>query len=327
MQYRNYCAAIKQLLGDSELKPEFVAHDLHPNYLSTRLALQMGLPTIGVQHHHAHVVSVMAERRIVKPVIGICCDGVGLGTDHAAWGCEILHCRMDKFTRLGHLEYFPLLGGDAAAIETWRPALALVQQAFGELWQRETAESFDRVPEAVLNGVARLNQTKLPVPQTSSLGRVFDGVSFLLGLCNKNETEAQAAIALENAARDDESDPYPYETRAGPEGIRMSLAGAVRAILHDRMRRAPCSLIASRFHETVARMLVATADMAAEQTGVRTIVLAGGCFANRRLRSRVIALLQRAQFQVVVPERVPMGDAGLALGQAVVAAAILERAG
>jgi hydrogenase maturation protein HypF len=152
-------------------------------------------------------------------------------------------------------------------------------------------------------------------------------VSFLLGLCDKNTYEAQAAIQLENAAGHEEVEPYPYETRTSQEGLRMSLSAAVRAILRDRANGAPRSLIASRFHETVARMLASTAIMAAEQAGVRTIVLAGGCFANRRLRSRVINLLHRAHFQVVIPNRLSFGDAGLALGQAVIAAAIHERTG
>ena len=326
-QFRKYWEAVDGLARTARLKPRIVVHDLHPNYLSTRLAMNLGLPTIGVQHHHAHVVSVMADQRITHRVIGICCDGVGFGTDHASWGCEILDCRLHDFKRLGHLDYFPLLGGDAAAMETWRPALAMVQQALGEQWRLHAGNWFDRVPENVLLGMAALARSKLPIPQSSSLGRVFDGVSFLLGLCDKNAYEAQAAIELENAATHDDVEPYPYETRTSQEGLCMSLSAAVRAILRDLARRASYRLIASRFHETVARLLASTAALAAEQAGLQTIVLSGGCFANARLRQSVMTQLQRAGFRVVVPTRVSLGDAGLALGQAVIAAAIHERTG
>jgi hydrogenase maturation protein HypF len=321
-RYRAYCDVIDGLTEQLGSNAKLVAHDLHPNYLSTRLALRMGLPTIGVQHHHAHIVSVMAEQRLTKPVIGICCDGAGFGTDDALWGCEVMHCHAGGFKRMGHLEYFPLLGDDAAAIETWRPALALVQQALGDDWRHATSRQFSLTPQDELNALSRLLESKLPLHQTSSLGRVFDGVSFLLGICNKNTHEAEAAIALERATTCEHVDPYPYETRAGRDGVLMSLSPALRAILCDSRDRVPVSRIANRFHESVARMLAATAIMAAEEVGVRTIVLAGGCFANAHLRTRVTSRLQQRHYDVAVPLRLPFGDAALALGQAVVGAAM-----
>ncbi|MEK6643115.1 MAG: hypothetical protein AABZ08_04345 [Planctomycetota bacterium] len=321
-QYRAYCKMIDGLIEALGSNAKLVAHDLHPNYLSTRLAQRMGLPTIGVQHHHAHIVSVMAEQRLTKPVIGICCDGAGFGTDDATWGCEVMYCQAGGFKRMGHLDYFPLLGDDAAAIETWRPALALAQQAIGEDWRHMTTSLFSRVSVDELNALSRLAKSTIPLHQTSSLGRVFDGVSYLLGLCDKNTHEAEAAIALERAATCDHVEPYPYETRAGRDGVRMSLSPALRTILSECHDGVPVSLIASRFHETVARMLSATAVIAAEEAGVRTIVLAGGCFANARLRTRVTSRLQQRHYDVAVPLRLPFGDAALALGQAVVGAAM-----
>ncbi len=320
--YRAYCKVIADLAEEMGSNAKWVAHDLHSNYLSTRLAQRMGLPTIGVQHHHAHIVSVMAEQRLTKPVIGICCDGAGFGTDDATWGCEVMYCHAGGFKRMGHLEYFPLLGDDAAAIETWRPALALVQQALGDDWRHTTSRQFSFAPQDELNALARLSESKLPLHQTSSLGRVFDGVSFLLGLCNKNTHEAEAAIALERATTCDHVEPYPYETRAGRDGVLMSLSPALRAILCDSRDHVPVSQIANRFHESVARMLAATAIMAAEEAGVRTIVLAGGCFANAHLRTRVTSRLQQRRYDVAVPLRLPFGDAALALGQAVAGAAM-----
>lgn len=324
--YRTFCGMVGQLMTSPQ-RPELIAHDLHPGFLSTRFARELGLPTIAVQHHHAHICSVLAEHNVFEPVIGICCDGVGYGQDHASWGCEVLRCQPGEFHRMGHLEYFPLLGGDAAAIDTWRPAYALLRQAFEGHPSADASSIFLRIPPADFELLKKLAASELSLPMTSSLGRVFDAMSFLLGLCDRNTHEAQAAIALERAATDTASEAYPYETRMSADGITMSLLAAIRVVLMELNTGVSIGLIASRFHETVARMLSATAMMAAEQSGIETIAVSGGCFANKRLLDRVTQRLQQRHLRVLCPMRLSCGDAGLSLGQAVAAAAIHARAG
>lgn len=325
--YRKFIALIDELSRQWHFRPDVIAHDLHPRYMSTQYAEGTGLRKIGVQHHHAHIVAVMAEWRQDQPVVGICCDGVGYGSDGAAWGCEVLYGDAADFSRAGHLEYFPLIGGDAAAVETCRPAAALLRQAFGGDWREHLTPSFQTVPARDLELFERLMTAPTRSQMTSSLGRVFDGVSFLLGLCAKNEREAQAAIALDSAAANGPAEPYPYETTADHGSFKMSTAPAVRAMVQDVKAGAAASVISARFHETIARMLAATAEMACAKHGVATVVLSGGCFANQRLRARLIERLERRRLRVLSPRLVSCGDAALALGQAVAAAARLERAG
>lgn len=319
--YRNYLAAITHLQQERGIKPEVIAHDLHPLYVSTRYARTCGLPAVAVQHHHAHLVSVMAEWRMEKPVVGICCDGVGYGTDGAAWGCEILKCSLADFERVGHLEYFPLIGGDAAAVDTRRPALALLQQAYGSSWREHLTPSFHQMASTELDFLERQAVMRVNCPMTSSLGRVFDGVSFLLGLCDRNEREAQAAIALDSAAQSGSVEAYPYATTADNGMIIMSMAPVVRAIVQDVCHGRPAGEISARFHETLARMLTAAAEIACERHSLGTVALSGGCFANKRLLGRVTERLEKRHLRVLSPRHVSCGDPGLALGQAVVAVA------
>lgn len=325
--YRQYVELVGKWESQREFYPDVVAHDMHPLYMSTRFAQTLRLPTIAVQHHHAHIVSVMAEQGVEGPAVGICCDGVGYGTDGAAWGCEIMACDASGFERLAHLNYFPLIGGDAAAVQTWRPAAALMAQAYGDGWMDAYAPVFARLDRRELVTCQRVIKSGFNAPMTSSLGRVFDGVSFLLGLCDKNEREAQAAIALEAAAVGDDVEPYPYETTTTSGSFKMSIVPMVRSIVEDLRAGADVGTMSARFHETLARMLSASALMSCSLTGAPAVVLSGGCFANKRLRGRLIDRLRMRDIKVVTPDRVSCGDAGLALGQAVIAAAMRERSG
>ncbi len=324
--YRLFVRTIEQLRQQFHFSPVLVAHDLHPLYLSTRSALTMGVPTVAIQHHHAHLVSVMADWDATEPLIGICCDGVGYGSDGAAWGCEVMRCSRASFERLGHLEYFPLPGADAAAIENWRPAAALLRQAFGSRWTHHLTDAFLRVGPKDLDRLARMIEGGLNAPMTSSLGRVFDGVSFLLGLCDRNDREAQAAIALEAAAATETTEAYPYEAVAVEGSVNMSLAPTIRAIVKDQREQKDSGYVSARFHETIAQMLAATAVKVCEMCGLHVVALSGGCFNNRRLLARLTELLDRRHLTILCPRRVPYSDACLALGQAVAAAAIHQGA-
>lgn len=319
--YRAFRDQVSILSLRGSFVPALVAHDLHPLYVSTHYARELGLPLVAVQHHHAHIVSVMAEYQVQGPVIGICCDGIGFGDDGAAWGCEIMHCTPGAYHREGHLEYFPLLGGDAAATDTWRSAFAIVEQAKGRC---EGISAFERVPAEQIDVMRRLSCSLINAPPTSSLGRVFDGVSFLLGLCDHNDSPGQAAMALEQIASSQRVNSYPYQTTVEPDGMLMSLAPMIRAILREINQHEDLGVISARFHETVARMLAAAAQIAAERNSAPTIILSGGCFANKLLRELTRGLLEKRRLTVLTARRVPVGDAGIALGQAVAAAAMLE---
>lgn len=330
--YRRFRDAVNAVLDDQRGRIRVIAHDLHPQYMTTHLARTLNLPRVPVQHHHAHLVSVMADWGIESPAVGICCDGVGYGSDGAAWGCEVMWCSRERFDRVGHLDYFPLIGGDRAAVENWRPAAAMLQQAYGNEWRRRLTPSFRDVPEDAIDLADALAlrgggaERFLNAPRCSSLGRVFDGVSYLLGLCDRNDRPAQAAIALEAAADSGRCDPYAYAVNIENGRIRMSLAPATRSIVRDFSCGNSVGAISARFHETVISMLATAARTACEKFDESTVVLSGGCFANRRLREGIVARLENLRLRVFLPRRVAVGDAGLSLGQAVVAAACREEA-
>ncbi len=321
--FRHFVRAIDRLKELCGFEPDAVACDLHPRYLATEYARRLGLPLVAVQHHHAHIAGVMAEWGEVGPVVGLSCDGTGYGTDGAIWGCEVLLCERGDFERLGHLEYFPLVGGDRAALETWRPAAALLRAAYGAGW-REIAEDLyaQRRPRGADATFEQQIARGVNAPPTSSLGRVFDAVSFLLGLCSYNRHEAEAAMALEAAAATEPLavEPFAFDISDTGSGLHLSLLPAIREITAARQRGDNTAAIAARFHETVARLLAAAAGQASQQHGVATVGLSGGCFANRRLLTRLVELLEADGRQVLYHRQVPPGDGGLALGQAFVAA-------
>jgi hydrogenase maturation protein HypF len=320
-EYRRYVRAIDGLISSTGIQPRVAAHDLHPSYLSSQYARGCGIRRIAVQHHHAHIAAVAADRGVSGPLVGVCCDGVGLGTDGAAWGCEVLLCDGGQFKRFGHLEYFHLIGGDAAAIENWRPAAGLVYQAFGSDWRTYLPANFRELSDEAIQLADRAFDDKLNTHLTSSLGRVFDGVSFLLGLSRRNETPAGAATALERAATTQSVAPYPYETTKIGRSVRMSVAPMIRGVVRDIQAAAPAGVVSARVHESIARMLATSAALACEVGGTSRVVLSGGCFANRRLLARVGERLNAQHLQVLTPRRISFGDANIALGQAVVAAA------
>ncbi len=324
--YRHFARAIERLEALSRFEPELVACDMHPRYLSTMYARQRKLPWVEVQHHHAHVASVMAEWGRRGPVLGLSCDGTGYGPDGTIWGGELLLCEKGEFARVGHLACFPLVGGDLAAVETWRPAAALVRGAFGDAWREVVVELSDLGGGGVTCGEVELFSRQaargLNAVMTSSLGRVFDGVAFLLGLCARNRHEAEAAMALEAAARRVARipPPYPYAIEERPEGLVMSLSPGLRELVGARRAGEAVEALAARFHATVVGMLVEAAGVACERHGVDQVVITGGCFANRILAEGVAGGLMGKSLRVCYPRRFPAGDGGVALGQAYVAA-------
>jgi hydrogenase maturation protein HypF len=303
-----------------DIEPGAVAYDLHPDYLATQYALGLGLPhAIGVQHHHAHIASVLAEHGLAAPLIGVAADGTGYGTDGAIWGCEVMIADLIGFERVAHLAYVPLPGGAQAVRQPWRMAAAYLAQAYGEAFldlEIAFVRRLDRVRWQVL---AQMIVKDINSPPASSLGRLFDAVAALLCLHGEVVYEGQAAIELEMRAEPDQHS-YPFAIGAGRPAI-LDVVPMIQAIVEDLQRGVPVARIAGRFHRTVAELLAAACLLVREQTGLTSVALSGGSFQNRTLLEQLAARLSELEFQVYLNRRVPPNDGGLSFGQLAVAAA------
>lgn len=308
--------------------PGVVAHDLHPDYLATKAALALGLPTVAVQHHHAHIASVLAEHGRSDTVIGVAADGTGYGDDGAIWGGEILLADLRSYRRLAHLRTVPLPGGDRAVREPWRVAAALLHQQYGDDWQHLPISFAKRIDGARWRVLAQMIGRGLNSPPTSSMGRLFDAVAALLGLRDVVLYEGQAAIELETAAwqarrAPDASAAYPLPLLPGAPA-QFDTGALLAALLADTQRGVATPLIALRFHRSVAAALADACATLAAQHSVGTVALSGGVFQNRLLLGLLSDDLRRRGLEVLLNRQVPPNDGGLSLGQAAIAAAMQE---
>jgi hydrogenase maturation protein HypF len=300
-------------------RPQLVACDMHPGYLSTqwaeRFASSHGLPLRRVQHHHAHVAAVLAEHRCApdRRVIGLVCDGTGYGDDGAIWGCEVFAASAVDYERLAHLRYSPLPGGDAAIRHPFRSALAHLWDA-GIDWDDDLpcAAACDAQTKTVLR---RQLERNLHCARSSSLGRLFDALASLLGVRHSVTYEAQAAVELQALAECAPAEDSPWDVPTDLDA-RPLLHAAVRDVRAgvDRAR------IARRAHTAVARMLVHACVAARERTHLETVALSGGVFQNTLLLEDVLSLLDACGFEMLWHRAVPSNDGGIALGQALIAA-------
>ncbi|MBX3609054.1 MAG: carbamoyltransferase HypF [Hydrogenophaga sp.] len=318
-------ASLRALIAQAEAAGtpvQRIAHDLHPDFFSTqlarRLADELGVPAIGVQHHHAHLAAVLAEHGLHEPVVGLALDGVGLGTDGQAWGGELLWLHAANWRRLGHLRPLALPGGDRAAREPWRMAASALH-ALGR-GAEIPARFAPLVGEPLARGVQQLLDRGLQSPPSTGAGRWFDAAAAALGLCVRQQDEAQAPMALEQAAARALAAgvPVTHQVRdVGPEQVLdwQPLLSPLFDVLPRDVDRA-----ALGFHLALADALVAWAVTAARVQRVRHVALGGGCFFNRILSERVTQGLRDAGLHVLTTGGHGCGDAGLALGQAWVAA-------
>ncbi len=307
------------------IRPEAIAHDLHPDYLSTQWAMnQHGIEKVAVQHHHAHVASCMAEHGIVEPVIGVACDGIGLGTDGAIWGCEFMIATYDEFERKAHLAYVPMPGGDAATKEPWRMTATYLYLALGEDFVDRHIPFCRRLDRRAWEFVKRMIERKVNTPLTSSCGRLFDAVASLLGLRDKVSFEGQAAMELEQiAGEEDGLGSYEFEL-GGSGGIKqISVLPMFKQIVGELERGVSDAVIARKFHNTVADFMVEVCRFIGKETGLSKVVLSGGTFQNILLLKLLLLRLQGLGFEVFCHNKVPPNDGGIALGQAMVANARL----
>ncbi|MFL6059506.1 MAG: carbamoyltransferase HypF [Rubrobacteraceae bacterium] len=311
-----------------DVQPELVAYDLHPEYLSTKYARELeesGLPAVGVQHHHAHTASCLAdnERPDAERVIGVALDGTGYGTDGAVWGGEFLEGSVaEGFARRAHLEYAPMPGGAAAIRQPWRMALAYLITLHGE-------EETSKLPLAMVRQtgernvrlVARLVEHGLNTPPTSSAGRLFDAVAALACVPGTLRTtyEGQAAVELELAARGPVNGGYPFRLRPEGDGWVVETRGIIGGVVDDLLAGREIREISSRFHRTMAEVVAAGCEEIRDAGGVSSVALSGGTFQNLLLMEQVVELLAGKGFAVYRHRRVPTNDGGISLGQAVLA--------
>jgi len=319
-------AKLERLLG---VAPKAVAHDLHPDYASTRWALASGLRSIAVQHHHAHVASCLVDSGASERTraIGVAFDGTGCGPAGDLWGGEILAFDLGGFVRLGHLRPIALPGGEAAIREPWRLALAALLDA-GE--PTSALASGADVPDDRREAVRSMIVKNVATPRATGAGRWFDAVAALIGVRASISYEAQAAAEMESLARGSASDvPYPFELSPSPsasgalassEPFAVDLRPTIRAVALDLRRGERAADIASRFHSTMAEVVLASCVAARRATGLDLVALSGGCFQNVIFTERTTLRLESSGFRVLVHRHVPPNDGGISLGQAAVAA-------
>lgn len=321
---RAHEATARRLLEWHGEKPTAIAHDLHPDFHSTRfaakLAAELDIPLIAVQHHHAHIAALTAEHQIDEPVLGLALDGVGLGTDGSAWGGELLHVEGAAFERVGHLRPLPLPGGDRAAREPWRMAAAVLHELGRD---EEIIQRYAGEPAAAT--VATMLQRSLNCPRTSSTGRVFDAAAGLLGLCHKMEFEAQAAIALEEAATHYVSvhgmpQPAANGWSIDPAG-QLDMLPLLALLASERNAEHGAAV----FHATLVAALTDWVAQAAQRTGIQTIACGGGCFFNKLLSAGLREQFDGTDMKVIMPKLVLPGDTAIALGQIWVAVQLLNQ--
>lgn len=318
--FRQTLAVYRRLFA---VEPRAVAHDLHPGYLSTRVAQEMGIPeVVAVQHHHAHIAAVLAEHGETGPVIGVSYDGTGYGPDQAVWGGEILVADLTGYRRVAHLRYAPLPGGDLAARRPWR---ALLGYASLERSLRTLMEPVvEQVPATTLAAAERQLEARLNSPLASSMGRLFDAAAAILGLRETVDYEGQAAMELEALAGRRTAAEYPMPLEDEPDGsfVLDPIPVLVRLGVR-RQRGADLADLAADFHASVARGTVMAVRRVAEAAGLRTVALGGGVFQNARLLSSIRSRLEQSGYRVLTARHLPPNDGGVSYGQAAVAAATL----
>ena len=325
--FEHFKETITDLLGLFDVRPEWIAHDLHPMYLGTThaksLAKTLDIPLIGVQHHHAHAAAAMAENGETDPVLAVVCDGVGYGTDGTSWGGELLLADLTSFKRLAHLRSISLAGGDAAAHDTRRCGLALLHQVYrNDFADHPDATTLVKDPNERQMLAGMLARDVNCTPSTAA-GRYFDGVAALLGLSTHNAYEAQAAMRVETAASRCDVPPARgplFRIIPGELGM-IDLSPLIGAIVAGGAEGLPVEAMAALFHDQLAWALADAVQDASRRLGVTTVALSGGVFCNQRLTSCLTDRLSEGGLRVLVHRHVPANDGGLAFGQAAVAAA------
>ena len=323
--YEFFKLTIEHMKRILDIDPMIIACDLHPNYLSSGYALeQQNIQKIQVQHHHAHIVSCMAENMLDDPVIGLSFDGTGYGIDGGVWGGEVLIAEAKQFTRVAHLSYVRMPGSESAIKEPWRMAVSYLYEAFGEEFWNLNLPFLKEIDEKKLRFIVEMISKKVNSPRTSSLGRFFDGIAAIVGVRNHVFFEGQAAMELEMLAGKKTKAVYDYEWIPG-DMHRVLLQPIVCGVVRDIERGVQLSVISSKFHATLIRLFSELCEVIRKESGLNQVALSGGVFQNSILLTGLMQALEEKNFQVFTHTHVPANDGGISLGQAVVAAAVVNK--
>jgi len=322
-----YNKTMSNLKNTFNVSPKVVAYDMHPDYLTTDFALDYGVPSVPVQHHHAHIVSVMAEKGLKGLVIGIAFDGTGYGTDGCVWGGEFLLASRGYFIRKGQIKYTGMPGGEKAIKEPWRMAVSYLYSLYGPELIEKAAFFAKRFEKRKIETVINMCKTRINTPLTSSCGRLFDAVASILGLNDYATFEAEAAICLEKAAslgvESDKSYHFVMDRDQQNEYLELDVLPVIGRIVEDVLAGVDVPAIAMKFHNTIADMILTAVKAINEKDeDIRQVVMSGGAFQNVLLLEKTANLLEKEGFKVFHSENVPPNDGGLSLGQAIIA---LER--
>ncbi len=309
-------AHLKRILS---IEPEIVAYDMHPDYLSTRYALdQDHLDQIAVQHHHAHIVSCMAENQVSEPVLGLSFDGTGYGTDGGIWGGEVLLVRYDGFERLAHMAPTPMPGGAAAVKEPWRMAISYLHKTYGTDFQNRKLALLEGLNPNQISIATQMIEKGVNAPQTSSLGRFFDGIAALMNIRSTVAFEGQAAMELEMLARGLNENIYEYAWLSR-KGYQIDPRPIIQGVVKDVEKGRSHATISGKFHATLIKLFSDLCQVLKKKTGISQVALSGGCFQNAILLKGLTQELKVKGFQVLTHDKVPANDGGICLGQAIIA--------
>jgi len=320
--YRFFQSTIQHLKKILDIEPEIIAHDLHPDYISARYAKEQEQGRkIGIQHHHAHIASCMAENMLDGPVIGLSFDGTGYGVDGHIWGGEVLVAEATHFQRMAHLSYVPMPGGSSAIKEPWRMAVSYLYGTFGEDFWELGVPILGEIEEKKIRIITQMISKGINSPGTSSIGRLFDGTAAILGLRYAASFEGQAAMELESLSTEAAQETYDYEWVSDGGCYRILLQPLIEGVVKDVQNQVSPSRIGSKFHQWLISLFSDLCQVLRKNTGVNRVALSGGVFQNMILLGGLSGALEKKGFEVYSHRLVPANDGGLSLGQAYVARA------
>ncbi len=310
--YEETIEKYKQLF---RLQTDLVAVDMHPDYFSTRYGKKLGLKTVEIQHHHAHIASCMAEHGLDEEVIGVSFDGTGYGDDGYIWGGEFFVCDLNHFKRTTHFDYIPMPGGDQVTKEPWRTAVSYLYRYFGKDFAGLNLDFLKDIPKSKVELITEAIDKKINAPLSSGCGRLFDAVSALINLCPISKFHAEAPMRLESIAAPGINEAYSFA-----KGQTISFEPTFREIINDLRSKTLPGNISAKFHNTVINVIFATVSEIRQNTGINKVVLSGGSFQNAIISGKTEQLLTNNKFTVYAHQKVPSNDGGIALGQLAIAA-------
>ncbi|MFC1755654.1 hypothetical protein ACFL96_20080 [Thermoproteota archaeon] len=311
----------KKAIDSSRIKPQVLAFDMHPNYFSSRHS--DSIPTrkrLPVQHHHAHVASIMASEEITSQVIGVAFDGTGYGADGNLWGGEFLVVDKAGYKRMAHFQYMAMPGAEFAVNQPWRMAFSVLYDSFGETLFKKDLKLLKLHPKKDYDLLVKMIRRGINSPLTSSVGRLFDAVSSILDICHIVKFEAQAAIELEKvASKSDDSGLYEFELDDKKQPFIISYRGLIKEIYSDIKNGIPKEAIAKRFHNSLANVIIKVLNRIRSEYNIRDVVLSGGVFANKLLLESAKKRISDSGCNLITSEDVPVNDLSICLGQAYIA--------